>query len=184
MTVQEKLFTAAELLTLPHDRHRYALIKGRLIEMSPTGKPHGLLVGELTTDIRLYVRQHQLGQVYGAETGFRLTENPDTVYGIDIAFVSTARAQKGDGYFRGAPDLAVEIISPGNTELEIHEKVTDYFSAGARLVWIIYPKSRVIYVYRSPDAITVLHESDSLNGDMVLPGFSLSIASLFAVLDE
>src|SRR5258708_39982761 len=98
MAVQERLYTAAELLELPHDKQRYALVKGHLIEMSLTGKSQGLLTAHITSLLYAFVEQHGLGMVYGAGTGFKLASNPDTVYGIDAAFVSKARDQEGEGY--------------------------------------------------------------------------------------
>src|SRR5258708_543018 len=104
----EQLLTADDLLALPDDgTKRYELIEGHLITMSPTGKAHGLIVSEINYLFKAFVRQHKLGRVYGAETGFRLSENPDTVFGIDVAFVSNARAQQGHDYYAGAPDLAI-----------------------------------------------------------------------------
>ena len=184
MAVQEQLYTAADLLALPHDRMRYALVEGHLLEMSPTGKTHGQLTSEITYLLVAFVRQHNLGQVFGAETGFKLAENPDTVFGIDVAFVSKTRAQAGDGYFLGAPDLAVEVVSPGNTTVEMHDKVKQYFNKGSRLVWVVYPKSRTIYVYQSETDVRILGETDTLNGADVLPGFSVKIGDIFAVLNE
>lgn len=184
MAVQERLYTAQDLLALPHDTKRYVLVEGRLIEMSPTGKMHGRLTSRLTSLLDTFVSAHHLGQVYGAETGFRVSENPDTVYGIDAAFVSKARAQYGDGYFNGAPDLAVEVVSPGNAQVELHQKIRDYFAAGASHVWVVYPRTRVIYQYLSTDQIRVLHEEDVLEVPDLLPGFSLRVGALFSVLDE
>src|SRR5260221_4130760 len=160
MVVQEQLYTAADLIKLPHDKHRYELVKGRLIEMSPTGKPHGRMTTRITRLLDTFVDEHRLGTVYGAETGFRVASNPDTVYGIDAAFVSTARDQEGEGYFEGAPDLAVEVYSPGNTQTEMQEKVEAYFQAGCRLVWAFYPKSRTIYVYPRPYTGAIPVETD------------------------
>jgi Uma2 family endonuclease len=145
MAVREQLYTAADLLELPHDRMRYELVKGHLIEMSPTGKSHGQLTYRIAHLLGSYMDQHDAGQVFGAETGFKLAQNPDTVYGIDVAFVAKARAQHGEDYFDGAPDLAVEVYSPSNTKLEIHQKVEQLFQNGCRLVWLVYPKSRAIY---------------------------------------
>src|SRR5450432_1595783 len=184
MAVQERLYTAKDLLALPHDKMRYALVEGHLVEMSPTGKTHGQLTSEINYLLMAFVRQHNLGRVYGAETGFKLAENPDTVFGIDIAFVSKARAQTGDDYFIGAPDLAVEVVSPSNTTVEMHDKVKQYFKKGSRLVWIVYPKSRTIYVYHSETDVQILGEADTLDGADVLPGFSIRIADIFAVLSE
>src|SRR5205807_8834122 len=93
MAVQERLYTAEELLALPHDTKRYKLVEGRLFEMSPTGEIHGRVTGDFTVILGSFVKEHRLGRIYGAETGFKLTENPDTVYDIDIAFVSKARLQ-------------------------------------------------------------------------------------------
>ncbi len=183
VAINQKLYTAADLIRLPHDQKRYALVAGELLEMSPTGKSHGLLTSELSYRLIAFVRQHDLGQVYGAETGFKLTENPDTVYGIDAAFVSKARAQRGEDYFMGAPDLAIEVVSPGNTQIEMHDKVSAYFRAGAWLVWIVYPKSRAIYVYQAANEVRILTSGETLDGGAVLPGFALQIGDLFAVLD-
>ena len=182
MVVQEQLYTADNLANMPDDK-RYALIEGWLIEMSPTGEMHGRLTNWLGYLITGFVVQHDLGQVYGAKTGFKLAENPDTVLGVDVAFVSKSRLRPVDeGYFVGAPDLVIEVISPGNTKTEIHEKVVAYFRAGARLVLAVYPKSRVIYVYRSVSDVRILSETDTLDGGDVLPGFSVPIAEIFKVL--
>lgn len=145
---------------------------------------HGRLTSRINALLDNFLSARKLGQVYGADTGFKLSENPDTVYGINAAFVASARAQYGDDFFTGALDLAVEVVSPGNTQMELHQKIEDYFGAGARLVWVVYPKVRVIYAYLSPDEIKVLHETDTLAGLDVLPGFSANIADIFAVLDE
>jgi Uma2 family endonuclease len=184
MVVQERLYTAEELLRLQSDKHRYELVAGRLIEMSPTGKAHGQLTSVINALLYYFVSQHNLGQVYGAETGFKLAENPDTVYGVDAAFVAQGRRQSGEDFYQGAPDLAVEVVSPGNTQAEMHAKVKDYFGAGSRLVWVIYPKSRAIYVYSTPNDIQVLNVEDALTGGDVLPGFAVNVAEIFAVLDR
>src|SRR5260221_11058554 len=185
MTVQERLYTAEDLLTLSRDQKRYALVEGHLIEMSPTGSAHGLVTYEIGYDLGFFVKEHKLGRVYGAETGFKLAENPDTVYGIDVAFVSKARlAPVKEGYFIGAPDLAVEVYSPGNKKTEMQTKIEDCFQAGSRMIWVVYPKSQTIYVYRAENDVRILHKSEILDGGDVIPGFSLKIADIFAVLDE
>src|SRR5436853_6682328 len=129
MAVQERLYTAEDLLKLSNESTRYELMEGHLIEMSPTGKPHGLSTNWLAYLLTGFVTQHKLGVVYAAESGFRLSNDPDTVLGIDIAFVSKERAQPGEGFFKGAPDLAVEVMSPSNTGPEIHAKIVHYFQA-------------------------------------------------------
>ena len=185
MAVQERLYSSADLLALPCDDKRYELVKGQLIEMSPTGGVHGLLTNRVSYLVTILVEKDDLGQVFGAETGFRLAENPDTVRGIDVAFISKANLKPiTEDYYPGAPDLAVEIVSPGNTKSEMHAKVKEYFDAGARLVWIMYPKSRVIYAYRSPRDVQILESDETLTGGDVLPGFSVKVADIFAVLDK
>lgn len=184
MAVQDRLFTAKDLLDLPHDSQRYELVQGHLIEMSPTGEIHGLLANIVAFLLTGFVLEHSLGRVYGAETGFKLAENPDTVYGIDVAFVSNARQKPiEEGYIIGAPDLAVEIYSPGNRKTEIQTKIEEYFQAGSRMIWVIYPKSQTVYLYRANNEVRILHNSETLDGGDVLPGFSVKVAEIFAVLD-
>src|SRR3954452_16305472 len=102
MAVHERLYTAADLFALPREGKRYELVSGTLIEMAPTGEIHGVLTAELAFRLRAFVRQHDLGRVYGAKTGFKLAENPDTVVGADAAFVSKARLKPlKEDYFDG-----------------------------------------------------------------------------------
>ena len=185
MAVRERLYTAEELLALPDDGKLYELVEGQLIEMSPSSEPHGRLTAEFAYLLTTHVRAHKLGQVYGAETGFKLGKSPDTVLGADAAFVAKARLKRvRRRYFEGAPDLAVEIVSPDNTRAEMHDKVKRYFQAGARLVWVAYPRARAIYVYTAPTEVKILEADDTLTGGDVLPGFSVKVADIFAVLDE
>ncbi|MEP7286950.1 MAG: Uma2 family endonuclease [Chloroflexota bacterium] len=185
MAVQDRLYTAQDLLDLPHDHNRYELFKGTLIEMSPTGAAHGRITAELTILIGIFVRQHNLGGIYGAETGFILSQNPDTVFAPDIAFTAKERLAKApEGYATVAPDLAVEVASPSNTRIEMQEKVAAYFQAGVRLLWIVYPKSRTIYVYQGALEVTILGSQEAiLTGGHVLPGFSVKLGEIFTVLD-
>src|SRR5215213_1063335 len=179
-----KLVTADELLVMPDDGFHYELVKGELKRMSPTGEEHGSITMALASPLYQYVKLNRLGRVYAAETGFKLESNPDTVRAPDIAFVSSERieaAGRVQGYRSGAPDLAVEVLSPGNTKREMAEKVEAYFAAGARLVWIVNPKSKTITVYRSLTDIVTLTEKDTLDGGEVVPGFQISVAEIFAV---
>ncbi len=100
-----------------------------------------------------------------------------------MAFVSKARLQPSDdGYFKGAPDLAIEVVSPGNSKTEIHGKIKAYFQAGTRMVWVLYPKSRAMYVYHSASEEGILGEADTLDGNDVLPGFGTPLTEIFKVL--
>lgn len=179
-----KLVTADELLMMPDDGSHYELVKGELKRMPPTGRAHGEVTMELAVPLHQYVKLNKLGQVYAAETGFKLESNPDTVRAPDIAFVRAERIQSAgrvEGYGEGAPDLAVEVLSPGNTKREMAEKVEDYFAAGARLVWIVSPKLKTVTVYRSLTDITTLTEKDTLDGGEVVPGFQIAVTEIFAI---
>ncbi|HKQ52348.1 MAG TPA: Uma2 family endonuclease [Pyrinomonadaceae bacterium] len=179
-----KLVTADELLMMPKDGFHYELVRGELKRMSPTGRKHGSVTMALASPLYQFVRLNKLGEVYAAETGFKLESNPDTVRAPDIAFICAERIQsagRAEGYGEGAPDLAVEVLSPGNTKREMTEKVEDYFAAGARLVWIVNPKLKTVTVYRSPTDIVTLTEQDTLDGGEVVPGFQIPVAGIFAI---
>jgi Uma2 family endonuclease len=183
-TTETKLMTADELLRIPDDGFRYELVKGELKRMPPTGDEHGGVTMELAASLHRYIKLNNLGRVYAAETGFKLESDPDTVRAPDIAFVSAQRIQAAgriQGYRSGAPDLAVEVMSPSNTKREMTEKAKDYFAAGARLVWVVNPKLKVVTVYHSPRDIITLTEKDTLDGGSVVPGFQISVADIFAI---
>src|SRR5256885_1445334 len=150
MTTQIQTTTAEELLRMPDDGFRYELVKGELKKMSPAGHKHGKLAMRVGSPLFQHVEAHNLGVVYGAETGFRISSAPDTVRAPDVAFVSQKRLDEvGDveGYWPGAPDLVVEVISPGDTYSEVEEKASEWLSAGARMVIIINPRKRTVTVY-------------------------------------
>ncbi len=182
-----KLMTADELLALPDyvdgsDR-RYELIRGELRTMSPTKPLHGVICGRLTVKVGSFVEEHELGEVFGAETGFLVQTDPDSIIAADVAFVSKERlatAETLEKFFPFAPDLAVEVLSPSNTGNEIDDKIAFYFAAGARLVWIVNPKRRTVAVYSSEVEVRIFGEAETLEGGDVLPGFSYELSRLFA----
>lgn len=185
MTTQERLHTADDLLQMPENGTHYELIRGELIEMSPTNAVHGALAAELLIFLGNHIRAHKLGQVFAAETGFTLSQNPDTVLAPDVAFISTERARPlAEKYSTIAPDLAIEVVSPGNSATEMNEKTVLYFQAGSRQVWIVYPKSRTIHFYTAANKVAILGSEDTLDADPVLPGFKLPLHELFGVLDS
>jgi len=175
--------TAEELLRLPAGMgERYELVKGELITMSPAGSRHGRLVSRINSLIEQFVEREHLGAPFGAETGFILTRNPDTVRAPDAAFVSAARVPAEglpEGFFPGAPDLAVEVISPSESATDVQRKVSQYFQAGTRLVWIVYPDMRQVVIFRSARESMALLADDMLDGGDLLPGFACRVSELF-----
>jgi Uma2 family endonuclease len=183
MSIEIQLMTADELLALPRGEFRYELVNGELKKMSPAGHNHGRVTIRLTLPIAQYVVRHNLGEVYAAETGFKLGSDPDTVRAPDIAFIRQRRVDEvgtTKGYWPGAPDLAVEVLSPNDRVAEVEEKISEWLVAGTEQVWVVSPNSQMVTVYRSPTDISVLTENDVLDGGSVLPGFRIGIKEIFA----
>ena len=183
MDVATRTMVADELFMMPHDGFRYELVKGELVKMSPTGGKHGILTIRLGAALVQHVEANNLGEAFGAETGFILTTNPDTVRAPDAAFVSRERIPPGDfpeKFWPGAPDLAVEVISPSDTLYEVEEKIEEYLEAGVKLIWIVNPKKRTVTIYQPNVEPQTLTEADTLDGREVVPGFQYGLARLFA----
>lgn len=183
MSTATQLLTADDLWNMPdHGGHR-ELVKGELRDMSPTGFGHGAIANNLTVALGSFVREHDLGIVVAAETGFILTRDPDTVRAPDLAFVKKSRIPVGDltvKYWAGAPDLAAEVISPWDKNFEVDEKVEDWLAAGTLLVWIVNPRRKRVTVYRPGVAEQILTEADTLDGLDVVPGFRCPVKDIFA----
>lgn len=181
MSVATKV-TADQLLRMPDDGHRYELIAGELKKMTPAGWRHGAAGGRLYALLARHVLEHDLGELFLAETGFLLARDPDTVRAPDIAFLRKERlsaAAPGESFWPGPPDLAVEVVSPGDTLGEIDEKVQAWLAAGASMVWVVNPRWRSVTVYRSATDIKTLTEIDTLDGQDVVPGFRCPVAAIF-----
>jgi Uma2 family endonuclease len=181
--------TADELLRLPDDGWHYELVDGVLIRMPSPGYQHGRIVNEVAWVVTNYVKSHRLGQVLGAETGFLLSrvDQADTVLAPDVAFIRMENVPPPgtpgiEKYLRPAPDLAVEVASPDQYKPEMGAKAKLYLEAGVRLVWVVWPGTRTVDVWRpGGDApVATLTINDSLDGLDVLPGFSYPLADLFS----
>jgi Uma2 family endonuclease len=189
MSTTSRQITADQLLVLPHrDEHgndcRLELIRGELKVMSPSKPLHGIVCARIAAALINFVEASDLGVAFGAETGFVVERDPDSVLGADAAFVSHERlaaVEDIDKFFPSAPDLAVEVMSPSNTVREMEEKAALYFGAGARAVWVFNPKKKTAAVYASPTDVRIIGEQDTFDGGEVLPGFTLDLAKLFAV---
>jgi Uma2 family endonuclease len=186
MAVQEKLYTAEDLLAMSGDIKHIELVKGELVEMAPSVDKHGIMSNEIGYAATDHVKKHNLrGYVTIESAGYILFRNPDTVRAPDVAYISKDRLpDKPQGkYFPVAPDLAVEIVFDHDSASEVQEKVLEYLRAGTLLVWVFYPKTKTVAVHTSEGSRTL--ETDAvLDGDPVLPGFKLSVRDVFAVLDE
>jgi Uma2 family endonuclease len=148
----------------------------------PPGEEHGVIAAEILVSLGSHVRAQGLGRVHAAETGFRIGSNPDTVMAPDAAFVSRERIEQaaiGRGYRAGPPDLAVEVVSPGDSFVEVEAKVTRWLAAGCRMVVVVNPTRRAATVYRSRDDIQLLTAADVLDGGDVVPGWRLPLSELF-----
>ncbi len=183
MAEPRTLMTADELLHLPDDGWRYELVAGELIKMAPAGGEHGYVGNRAQDRLNTFLKEQGLGgAVFASETGFRIGHDPDTVRAPDVAYVAPARLEQARvaGYPDLAPDLVVEVISPGDSAGEVHEKVMEWLAAGTRLIWLLYPRRRSAIVHRPGGEARVLRANDVLDGEPVLPGFACRVADLFA----
>jgi Uma2 family endonuclease len=182
MATGNKLMTADELWRMPDDGQRHELIAGELRSMPPSGWEHGWIAVRVTVPLSQYVDANRLGVVCGAETGFILTRDPDTVRAADVAFVRRERVlAAGDvkSYWPGAPDLAVEVVSPHDRYTEVDAKVVEWLTHGTRMVLVVNPRRRVVAVHRPHRAVRELTESDVLDGEDVVPGWTLAVREIF-----
>src|SRR5436305_8558397 len=175
--------TADELFTMPKDGFRYELVKGELRKMSPAGSEHGAIIVKITIRLGQHVESNGLGVCFGAETGFKIASDPDTVRAPDVAFVRRERVPESGipkQFWHGAPDLAVGVRSPGDTLDEVEEKVEDWLSAGTRAVWLVSPRRRSVTVCRSMTEVTRPSEAEHLYGGDVVPGCRRQVSATVA----
>lgn len=176
----EHFKTATDLMNLPDDSYRHELVAGVIVaEPVPTHR-HDRSRWRLERLLRVHVESGNLGEVFG-EAGYLLARDPDTVRGPDLSFVSRERLAGFDDarFFPGAPDLAVEILSPSNRRGAMHAKVADYLAAGARLVWVVDPVRKSVTTYTTLLAPRRLELGQTLEGDDVLPGLAIPLETIF-----
>ncbi len=172
------LITAEEFWRLSADGRRRELVQGKVVPLSPVGGSHGDSVVRLLVAVATHVRTRDLGWV-STEVGFVLARDPDLVRGPDVAFVTRARvpAPIPSTFVELAPDLVVEVVSPGDTFSEVFEKVREYLAHGVREAWVVDGRSRRLFRQRGSEPMQVLGPDDVLTTDL-LPGLSLRVSEV------
>ena len=183
-----------ELVTLPHAQldsdtaKFYEVVDGQLVEKPPKGARQSILASLLQVLMGPVARSGRLGRVV-SETLFLLDRARVLKRRPDVAFVSaerwSLRRQVPDTEtWDVVPDLAVEVISESNSANAVARKIEEYFQAGVRKVWVIYPSTNKIYVYDSPTQVRILQLGDELDGEGIIPGFHVPLSALFELEEE
>ncbi len=172
--------TGAELYAMGHSDCA-ELVKGELHYMSPTGYLHGIVEVKIAKILSLFVEQNQLGQVLAGEVGIYIQRDPDTIRAADVLYISNERmAQiRSDSFLDVAPELIAEVISPGDRWTDVADKVDEYFAIGVQTVWIVDPRRRQVFVYKSPTDVQRFNTDQKLSDAEILPGFEVAVSELF-----
>ncbi len=180
MTTQKTLLTAEEFYFFCcRNDGCYELVDGEILELPYSNDEQGEIVVNVGTAFKGYSRQRGVGEAR-VETGYRLRTGPDTVRGPDVSFVLHPRVEgRGSGFPVGAPDIAVEVVSPSDTAAEIARKVAEYLAAGSQRVWVVYPSSRRVVVHRDDGSVLSFNGDDVITDEELMPGFSLPLSEIF-----
>ena len=179
----KKVWTEAELEALPNEGYLHEVVNGRLIMSPKNNFFHERICMRLSSAMNAFVNERRLGVVLGSSAGFWMSNR--NCRAPDISFVPKARMDalgfkpSSRTFFPGAPDLAIEVLSPSNTPTEIQERLEDFFSSGAQLAWIIHPEEAFVEVCHSPTKRQIFGAGAILDGEKLLPGFRYPIADLF-----
>jgi Uma2 family endonuclease len=179
---EDRTYVVEDLYELPDDGYRYELLAGSLLREPRPGTLHGLVVTSVTVALAEWARAGDTGVVLTGDSGFILERGPDTVRGPDVAWISRARFEAVGpvrAAFPGAPDLAVEVLSPTDRRGDVHAKVADYLAAGTRLVWLVDPERRRVISYERLLAPRVFGSSELLCDQELLPEFGVRVGELF-----
>lgn len=175
----KKLYSVEEFFLLPEDDNRYELVEGELVKMSGPNYLHGKITIRLINSIGEYLKRNPIGEILTNMCFVLSSQNAPIP---DVAFVQTERLKGIDPHkgFPGAPDLAIEVISPSDTLERVYNKTEMYRKFGVKLIWSVYILDKFVLIHR-PNNIkpTFVGLDDELNGENVLPGFNLPINELF-----
>ncbi len=174
--------TSEELAMYPIPDRRTELVRGRLVVREPAKLRHGVVAARMLVAIARYLEANPIGIVCAADTGFTLARKPDTVRAPDVTYIRADRVPTEEviGFDELAPDLVVEVRSPGDRTRMIQTKIKHWLGAGTLLVWLIDPRRQTAHVYRANGTETALASDDAFDGEGVLPGFTVALASLLA----
>jgi Uma2 family endonuclease len=171
--------TIEDLLRIPKNGLKHELVDGEIL-VSPAGMRHSMVAAQIGFLIAQYLQHNPIGKVYSADVGIQFPNG--NVRSPDVTFVSTAKlpgGQSPDSFGELIPDLAVEILSPGDRLTEVGRKIGEYFENGVPLVWLVDPRERTVTIYRSLTVTERLTAEDALTAEPVLPGFSVAVRSFF-----
>ena len=178
------LMTVEEFAALPEDGQKHELVEGEVLAMPPPHFLHSHIVALILRSLNRF-----LGDEDGialAESGFLLFEDPPTVREPDISVLSAKRlaSRPSEGYFRGAPDVAIEVLSPSDSADDLHLKIRQYLAANAKAVVVVSPRAREVWIHRAARAPESLQVGQALELPEVLPGWSLPLTDVFAPAEE
>lgn len=182
-----KVWTEAELQALPHDAYNYEVVDGELVMSPKNDFFHGDICIQLATALSAFADARRLGRILDSSTGFWMKNR--NCRAPDISFVSREPLKAEGfrrstrGFFRGAPDLAVEVLSLNSTRSEIDRPLKDFFESSTRIAWIIDPENERVEVCHSPTDRALIGSGGFLDGEDLLPGFQFPIADLFKEWD-
>ena len=174
------LLSATDLEALCLPDKQFELVRGHLLVREPPGTRHGVIAAELLFRVSAFARRHALGVVCAQDTGFKIRSDPDTVRAPDLAFIARDCVPRipERGYAELAPDMVTEVLSPDDTPGEVLAKVADWLDTGTRLVWVIDPRRFEARVYRGDGSLSIVDANGSLEGDVVLPGFTCTLREI------
>ena len=185
MVATKARITLDEFLTLSEGDRRLELVDGQVIDVPAPGPLHGRIVARISRCLSEYLERGGGGEVFAGDVSFRLglPADPNRVRAPDVSFVSAARLPAGsipETFLSGAPDLAVEVLSPSDDPVDVQQKVRDFLETGAQLVWIVAPRAGTVNVFRPDGSARFLKDDDALDGEHVLPGLTILLPDIFS----
>ena len=176
----QTILTLREFEKLPEDGNLHELNEGALVLMTHPKYRHMAVSHKVLRALQEFLTTHRVGEAY-IEMAYLLAEDPATLRVPDVSFLRSERLSGvgDDEYLRGAPDLAVEVVSPSNPKMDLEQKIRQYQTAGVAFIWALYPDRRCVDVFDAVRKIATLHEGDTLEAPSLFPGWSVPVAELF-----